>query len=165
MELHDSSDRRFMELALEQARLAATHGDVPIGAVLVSAEGVVTGRGRNRREERGDPTAHAEIEALRDAVGYEGWRREGSTMFVTLEPCPMCMGALVNARVARVVYGASDLKAGAAKTLYRLGDDPRLNHRVQVSDGLMKDECRQLLQGFFKELRKRGRGQDPDVER
>ena len=149
-----------MELALEQARLAAEHGDVPIGAVLVSADGVVTGRGHNRREQRGDPTAHAEIEALRDAAGYAGWRREGSTMFVTLEPCPMCMGALVNARVARVVYGAADRKAGAAKTLYRIGDDARLNHRVLVSDGLMEEECRQLLQGFFKDLRRRRRSED-----
>jgi len=158
MTRHDSSERHFMELALEQARLAAEHGDVPIGAVLVDAEGQVRGRGRNRREERGDPTAHAEIEALRDASGYDGWRREGSTMFVTLEPCPMCMGALVNARVTRVVYGAADRKAGAAKTLYRIGEDARLNHRVLVTDGLMEEECRELLQSFFKELRRRSRG-------
>lgn len=151
------TDDTLMELALAEARLAAEHGDVPIGAILVDAEGTVVGRGHNRREERGDPTAHAEIEALRDAEGFAGWRREGTTMYVTLEPCPMCMGALVNARVARVVYGAADRKAGAAKTLYRIGDDPRLNHRVAVTDGVLEDECRGLLQAFFKALRARRR--------
>ena len=166
MTLHDSSERLFREQALDQARRAAAHGDVPIGAVLVDASGAVVGRGHNRREQRGDPTAHAEIEALRDADGYAGWRREGTTMFVTLEPCPMCMGALVNARVARVVYGAADRKAGAARTLYRIGDDPRLNHRVDVTAGLMEDACRQLLQGFFKDVRRRRAEQRfPDEER
>jgi len=144
-----------MELALAEARLALEHGDVPIGAVLVDADGRVVGRGHNRREERGDPTAHAEIEALRDAEHFDGWRREGTTLYVTLEPCPMCMGALVNARVERVVYGAADRKAGAAQTLYRIGDDPRLNHRVAVTAGVLEAECRALLQSFFKGLRAR----------
>lgn len=150
-------DDAHMELALAEARLALEHGDVPIGAVLVDADGRVVGRGHNRREERGDPTAHAEIEALRDAEHFDGWRREGTTLYVTLEPCPMCMGALVNARVARVVYGAADRKAGAAQTLYRIGDDPRLNHRVVVTPGVLEAECRALLQSFFKGLRARGR--------
>lgn len=148
-------DDIHMELALAEARLALEHGDVPIGAVLVDADGRVVGRGHNRREERADPTAHAEIEALRDAEHFDGWRREGTTLYVTLEPCPMCMGALVNARVERVVYGASDRKAGAAQTLYRIGDDPRLNHRVAVTAGILEAECRALLQSFFKGLRAR----------
>ena len=105
-----------MELALDEARAAAEIGEVPVGAVLVDRDGNVVARGRNRREQRSDPTAHAEIEALRDGTSYEGWRREGSTLYVTLEPCPMCMGALVNARVSRGVFGAWDHKAGAAKT-------------------------------------------------
>ncbi len=148
---HD--DEAFMALAMEEANAAAEVGDVPVGAVLVS-NGEVVARGRNRREERGDPTAHAEMEALRAPFG-EGWRREATTLYVTLEPCPMCMGALVNARVERVVYGTTDKKAGAAHTLYRLGEDPRLNHRVSVVGGVLAQECREQLTGFFRELRKR----------
>ncbi len=144
-----------MELALDEARAAADAGEVPVGAVLVDGSGQVVARGRNRREERGDPTAHAEIEALRDASCFPGWRRESSTLYVTLEPCPMCMGALVNARVSRVVFGAWDSKAGAAQTLYRLGQDPRLNHEVASEGGVLQDECTHVLRAFFRELRER----------
>ena len=165
MELHDPSDERYMTLALEEARSAGEAGDVPIGALLVSPDGRIIGRGRNRREVAGDPTAHAEIEALRSAEGFDGWRRERCTMYVTLEPCPMCMGALVNARVARLVFGAADLKAGAARTLYRLGEDSRLNHSVLTHGGVLEDECRALLVTFFREMREERRGAKRTMER
>ncbi len=143
-----------MRLAIAEADDAATAGDVPVGAVLVAADGEVLATGRNRREEHGDPTAHAELEALR-AVAGEGWRREGTTLYVTLEPCPMCMGAAILARVERIVYGTADLKAGAAHSLYRMGEDPRLNHRIAIEGGVLREDCRQQLTGFFKELRAR----------
>jgi tRNA(adenine34) deaminase len=146
-----------MALAISEAVAALSTGDVPVGAVLISGAGEVLGRGRNRREERGDPTAHAEVEALRAAAQQGGWRREGTTLFVTLEPCTMCMGALLAARVERLVYGATDLKAGAAKSMYRMAEDPRLNHRMQVVSGVLEDECSQLLRDFFKDLRARKR--------
>lgn len=146
-----------MALAISEAVAALSTGDVPVGAVLISEAGEVLGRGRNRREERGDPTAHAEVEALRAAAQLGGWRREGTTLFVTLEPCAMCMGALLAARVNRLVYGATDLKAGAAKSMYRMAEDPRLNHRMQVVSGVLEDECSQLLRDFFKDLRMRKR--------
>jgi len=156
MNVHTTSDdHRFMGLALDEAKAAAEAGDVPIGAVLVDGDGEVVARGRNMREQRGDPTAHAEIEALRDGSQFTGWRRERSTLYVTLEPCPMCMGALVNARVSRVVFGAWDRKAGAAETLYRIGRDPRLNHEVVSEGGVREDECKRVLQDFFKQLRER----------
>ena len=133
------------------------HGDVPVGAVVVDAEGNEIGRGHNRREVDGDPVAHAEIVAIRGAARALGtWRLDGCSLFVTLEPCPMCAGALVNARVARVVYGARDPKAGAIETLFRIADDARLNHRVVVSGGLLSEEAAALLTGFFGELRARG---------
>lgn len=154
-----------MELALDEARAAADIGEVPVGAVLVDGDGNVVAKGRNRREERGDPTAHAEVEALRDGSHFPGWRREGSTLYVTLEPCPMCMGALVNARVSRVVFGAWDSKAGAAKTLYRMGEDPRLNHAVDSQGGVLEGACKQLLQSFFKELRARRKEERNTSER
>ncbi len=165
--MHASDDERFMALALAEAQAAGDEGEVPVGAVLVGSDGQVLGRGRNRREERGDPTAHAEIEALRDAEGFPGWRREGTTLYVTLEPCPMCMGAVVNARVERVVFGAWDKKAGATATLYRMGDDPRLNHRVAWTGGVEEDACKQVLQDFFRALRKRRKGalQTSETER
>ncbi len=144
-----------MELALDEARAAAATGDVPIGAILVDGSGQVVARGRNRREQRSDPTAHAEIEALRDAEAFEGWRREGTTLYVTLEPCPMCMGALVNARVSRVVFGAWDIKAGAAASLYRMGADSRLNHAVTAEGGVLEEACSDVLRTFFRDLRKR----------
>lgn len=143
------TDRELMELALAEARAAPGHGDVPVGAA-VALDGEVLARRHNERERTGDPTAHAEILALRDAAARAGcWRLTGAVVAVTLEPCPMCAGALVQARVARVVYGATDPKAGALGSLYNLGADPRLNHEFEVVGGLMADECGTLLSDFF----------------
>ncbi|MDZ4166343.1 MAG: tRNA adenosine(34) deaminase TadA [Coriobacteriia bacterium] len=142
-----------MALALEQARLAAAEGEAPIGAVLV-CDGSVVARSRNARESAADPTAHAEMIAIREGAGRLGrWRLSGCTLYVTLEPCPMCAGALVNARVDRLVYGAADPKAGAIGTLYDLSDDPRLNHRFEVTAGVLEAECGEILKEFFKGLR------------
>jgi tRNA(adenine34) deaminase len=147
-----------MRLALAEADLAVLHGDVPVGAVVVSPAGVVLASAHNRREELGDPTAHAELLAVREATrGLGGWRLEGATVYVTLEPCPMCAGALVNARIARLVYGAPDPKAGAITTLYQLGTDPRLNHRFEVEAGCMAEEGALRLSRFFADLRRRRR--------
>jgi tRNA(adenine34) deaminase len=147
------TDDHWMNLALEEARAAAAAGDVPVGAVVVIDDRIV-GRGRNRREVDRDPTAHAEVVALREAAQALGqWRIEG-TLVVTQEPCPMCAGALVNARVARLVYGCPNPKAGAVATLYQLVSDPRLNHRVAVTAGVRADVCAALLQEFFAELRR-----------
>ena len=147
-------DETFMAEALAEARLAAAEGEVPIGAVLV-ADGRIAGRGRNARERLHDPTAHAEILALQEASRALGrWRLTGSTMYATLEPCPMCAGALVNARVDRLVYAVADPKAGAADTLFDLLRDPRLNHRVEVASGVLAEECGALLSGFFRQRRK-----------
>lgn len=143
------TDRELMELALAEAGAAPGHGDVPVGAA-VALDGEVLARRHNERERTGDPTAHAEILALRDAAARAGsWRLTGAVVAVTLEPCPMCAGALVQARVARVVYGATDPKAGALGSLYNLGADPRLNHEFEVVGGLMADECGALLSDFF----------------
>ena len=144
-----------MRLALAEASAAAETGDVPVGAIVVDAAGDVIGRGRNRREVDRDPTAHAEVVALREAARHLGtWRLHGAMLFVTLEPCPMCAGALVNARIERVVYGCDDPKAGALRSLYALGGDPRLNHRFQVTPGVLAEECGRLLSDFFAALRK-----------
>lgn len=144
----------FMRLALAEADLAPLHGDVPVGAVVVSATGEVLARDHNRREERGDPTAHAELLAIREATrGLPGWRLEGSTVYVTLEPCAMCAGALVNARIARLVFAASDPKAGAVVSLFQIGSDVRLNHRFEVEAGFMAQEGSRRLSRFFAELR------------
>lgn len=146
----------FMRLALEEADLAAAHGDVPVGAVVVSVDGTLLAREHNRREERADPTAHAELLAIREATrGLPGWRLEGATVYVTLEPCAMCAGALVNARIARLVFGASDHKAGAVVSLFQIGTDPRLNHRFEVEAGFMADEGARRLSEFFAELRRK----------
>ena len=143
-----------MRLALHEADQAPLHADVPVGCVIVSAEGLVLARDHNRREERADPTAHAELLALRSAAAQLGhWRLEGATAFVTLEPCPMCAGALVNARVARVVYGATDLKAGALSSLFEIGRDLRLNHRFEVTAGVLGEEGGARLKAFFAKLR------------
>jgi tRNA(adenine34) deaminase len=146
----------FMRMALEEADLAAAHGDVPVGAVVVSADGTVLSREHNRREQRADPTAHAELLAIREATrGLAGWRLEGATLYVTLEPCAMCAGALVNARIARLVYGASDPKAGAVASLFQIGTDPRLNHRFEVVAGFMAEEGGRRLSEFFAALRRK----------
>jgi tRNA(adenine34) deaminase len=143
-------DEAWMREALAEAKVAADAGDVPVGAVVVDAAGQLVGRGRNRREAHQDPTAHAEVEALRDAAQRRrAWRLEGCTVYVTLEPCPMCAGALVNARVARVVYGCADPKAGAVDTLFSIGKDLRLNHRYAVTGGVLSDSCAGLLRAFF----------------
>lgn len=148
---------RFMHEALREAEGAAVAGDVPVGAVIVDPSGLILSRGRNRREADQDPTAHAEIDALRRAAAALGhWRLNNATVFVTLEPCPMCAGALVNARVARLVYGCADLKAGAVDTLFTIGKDPRLNHQLEVVGGLLGDECARVLKSFFARLRARG---------
>lgn len=145
-----------MREALAEASAAASTGDVPVGAVVVSAKGEVLARGRNRRVLDRDPTAHAEVEALRGAARrQDAWRLAGATVYVTLEPCVMCAGALVNARVARVVYGCADPKAGAVDTLFAIGRDSRLNHRFEVVSGVLAKECATLLTSFFALRRER----------
>ena len=139
-----------MAVALDEARAALDHGDVPIGAVVLSADGRLVARRHNERERLGDPTAHAEVLALRDAAeALGGWRLTGASLVVTLEPCPMCAGAAWSAQVARVVYGAADLKAGATGSLYNVAVDQRLNHTAEVRAGVRADECAALLTGFF----------------
>jgi tRNA(adenine34) deaminase len=152
-----STDLAWMTVALDEARLAVDHGDVPVGAVVVDALGRELGRGHNRREVDADPTAHAEILALRAAAVARGhWRLDDCTLFVTLEPCAMCAGAMVNARLGRLVFGATDAKAGAVVSLYRLAEDTRLNHRFPVTAGCAPEPSVALLQGFFRALRARG---------
>jgi tRNA(adenine34) deaminase len=147
------TDDEVMALALEEAAFAVEHGDVPVGAIVVR-DGVVIARRHNERELTGDPTAHAEVLALRDAAVATGsWRLDGATLVVTLEPCLMCGGALVNSRIDRVVYGAPDMKAGACYSLYNVCDDPRLNHRVDVTAGVQAEAAGALLSSFFEAQR------------
>jgi tRNA(adenine34) deaminase len=142
-------DERYMRLAIEQAERALEHDDVPVGAVVVHA-GEVVGAGRNERERRGDPTAHAETLALQQAAQKRGsWRLLDTVLYVTLEPCAMCAGAIVLARVPRVVFGAADPKAGAAGSVLDVLAEPRLNHRPAVEGGVLGAECAALLTGFF----------------
>lgn len=144
-----ADDLRFMTLALDEARKAGQRGEVPVGALLVQNGSVVASRG-NERELRRDPTAHAEMLVLRDAAAIlGGWRVLDATLYVTLEPCPMCAGALVQARVARLVYGAPDPKAGAAGSVLDLTGHAKLNHRVEVSGGLLAEESGTIMKGFF----------------
>ncbi len=141
---------RWMRLALEEARLAAEEDEVPVGAVVV-AGGRVIASGHNQREQLQDPTAHAEMIALTQAAASLGsWRLEGCTLYVTLEPCPMCAGGILQARVPAVVWGAADPKAGAVHSLYKLFNDSRLNHRVEHLGGVLADECGRLLSEFFR---------------
>ncbi|MDO8964168.1 MAG: tRNA adenosine(34) deaminase TadA [Coriobacteriia bacterium] len=157
--MHD--DAVFMAQALDEARIAAALGEVPIGAVVV-LDGEVVSRGYNRREIDHDPTAHAELIAVREASRILGrWRLSGCTVYVTLEPCPMCAGALHSARVDRCVYGATDPKAGAVGTLYDIASDERLNHRYEVTAGVLADESSALLKEFFGRLRDKGREPEP----
>ena len=143
-----------MRLALEEAAAALTHGDVPVGAVVVGPDGAVLARSHNDREGSGDPTAHAEVLAIRRAAEASGsWRLDGCTLVVTLEPCTMCAGAIVLARLDRVVYGAVDPKAGAAGSLWDVLRDRRLNHRPEVLPGVLADECGALLKDFFADHR------------
>ena len=150
-------DQRWMSLALAEARLAAAAQEVPIGAVLVY-DGQVIGRGHNHCIRHCDPSAHAEIIALRAAGQHFGdWRMEDCTLYVTLEPCPMCMGACLNGRVKRVVYGAAEPKAGACGSIVDLRAPAGFNHQIEVEPGVLGDESAALLQGFFRDLRQRGR--------
>ncbi len=146
---------QWMTEALALAEQAGAAGEIPVGAVIVDRDGQIIGRGSNRRES-GDPLGHAELIAIRQAAGVIGdWRLEGTTMVVTLEPCAMCAGALVNARVARLIFGAFDPKAGFCGSLGNLVQDARLNHRLEVVSGVEAEASRKLLQGFFQGLRKR----------
>jgi tRNA(adenine34) deaminase len=146
-------DEQFMRLALREAVAAGEHGDVPVGAVVVR-NGEVVGTGRNERELRGDPTAHAEMLALRAAaLTVGGWRLPGAVVYVTLEPCPMCAGAIQQARIARTVFGAPDQKLGAAGSVLNILGDPRLLHRVEVQGGVLAAESLAVLQRFFDERR------------
>jgi tRNA(adenine34) deaminase len=151
-------DESWMRRALEEADRAATLGEVPVGCVVVDREGREIAAGGNLRETEADPTAHAEMVAIRTAARALGsWRLEGVTVYVTLEPCAMCAGALVNARVARVVWGCDDPKAGACRSLFTIGDDPRLNHRFAMSAGVLDIECAERLKRFFAALRALGK--------
>ncbi len=142
-----------MRLALTEARAAVEHEDVPVGALVIVGDEVVSSR-HNERQLTGDPTAHAEILALRDAANQLGtWRLDGATLVSTLEPCPMCAGGAVNARIGHVVFGAHDPKAGAVETLYNLLADPRLNHQARITSGVLADECGEILTTFFAKRR------------
>ena len=146
-------DVKWMRQALAEARQAASLGEVPVGAVVVCADEIV-GRGHNRREVDGDPLAHAEILAIRQAAEEVGnWRLTGCCLYVTLEPCPMCAGALVNSRVERLVFGTRDPKAGYCGSLGNLVADPRLNHRMEVTEGVLAAECSREIREFFSRLR------------
>ncbi|MFB0834955.1 nucleoside deaminase [Arthrobacter halodurans] len=156
----DAHHREWMGLALEQARGALRTDDVPIGAVVVGPDGAVLGAGGNAREATGDPTAHAEIVAIRAAAAAlrgsardDGWRLEDCTLVVTLEPCAMCAGAVVLARIPRVVFGAWDPKAGASGSVFDILREPRLNHWTEVFPGVREEECGELLRGFFRDMR------------
>ena len=151
------ADEHFLDLALKEARKAATEDEVPVGAIAVY-EGAIVGRGRNAREHRADPLAHAELDAIREASRTLGrWRLTGVSLYVTLEPCAMCAGAMVNARVDRLVYGASDPKAGAVQSLYGICTDSRLNHRIEVVGGIRGEESGALLTDFFRRKRAAGK--------
>lgn len=143
-----------MRIALSEGGGALAHDDVPIGCVIVDSDGNELARAHNARERDADPTAHAELLALKQAAEKKGtWRLDGATVYVTLEPCPMCAGALVLARVKRLVYGATDPKAGAVGSLYNIVQDPRLNHRLEVEGGVLADEAAALLTAFFQAKR------------
>jgi tRNA(adenine34) deaminase len=151
----NNDDERFMRLAIEQARIAGRMGEVPIGAVITDGADKAVSSGYNLREAGNDPTAHAEIIAIKNAGEALGsWRLEGATIYVTIEPCLMCMGAIILARIKRLVFGARDPKAGAVFSVYEIGNDRRLNHTVEVTEGICMEECSNLLKDFFKTLRK-----------
>jgi tRNA(adenine34) deaminase len=151
----DLSHEKYMALALEEAKKAGQIGEVPIGAILVSGNSDILSAAHNRTIDQADPTAHAEISALREAARkINNYRLLNTTLYVTVEPCIMCMGAIVHARVAKVVFGAGDPKWGAAGSLYDFSEDDRLNHRVTITRGVCEQECRSLMQDFFRAKRK-----------
>ena len=157
-----ADDEGAMRLALRQAAMAEEHADVPVGAIVLQERRVIAAR-HNEREVSGDPTAHAEVLALRDAAKAIGsWRLDDCTVYITLEPCPMCAGAVVLARVPRVVFGAADPKAGAGGSVLNLLADPRLNHRCEVTTGILAEECAALLKSFFASRRKPGSAAGPE---
>jgi tRNA(adenine34) deaminase len=157
-------DRRWMGLALKEAERAFEEGEVPVGAVVVKG-GVIVGRGRNAVERLNDPTAHAEVLAVSAACETVGAKfLDGCTLYVTLEPCPMCAGALVWARLSRLVFGALDEKAGAVETLYRIGQDGRLNHQIEVVHGVEAERAAELLRAFFRQRRPGAEPHDPRVD-
>ncbi len=148
------NDETFLRAALEQAQLAADAGEVPVGAVIVGPDGDVLARGQNRVLRDSDPTAHAEMVALREAGKALGnYRLEGCALYVTLEPCAMCAGAMIHARIARLVYGAADPKAGAAGSVLSVLNHPQLNHQIQVTSGALAEECGEMLRQFFRQRR------------
>lgn len=150
-----TKDQYYMQQALEEAKKAAALGEVPIGAVLVYNDEIIA-RAHNLRETTQNALTHAESMAIQEACGKIGsWRLEDTTLYVTLEPCPMCAGAILQSRVPRVVYGARDVKAGCVDSLYRLLNDPRFNHECEVTEGVLSDECGQILTDFFRALRVR----------
>ncbi len=150
---NSKEDERFMQMAIAAAAIAEENGDVPIGAVIVCKNEII-GKAYNQREQLSDPTAHAEIIALTQAAAALGnWHLNGCTMYVTLEPCPMCAGALVLSRMDRLVYGCDDPKGGACGSLYNIVKDERLNHRLEVTAGVLAEECREQLQSFFEQHR------------
>jgi tRNA(adenine34) deaminase len=147
-----------MEMAIEEARIAADEDEVPVGAVIVSAELGVIARAHNQREQLRDPTAHAEMIAITQAAqALQSWRLDSTILYVTLEPCPMCAGAIVQARIPLVVYGCADPKAGACDTLFQIASDPRLNHRAQIVSGVLAEPCAALLSAFFAAKRQLGK--------
>ncbi|BCA78385.1 tRNA adenosine(34) deaminase TadA [Desulfuromonas sp. AOP6] len=149
----DNADEFFMRQAIDEAVAAESIGEVPVGAVLVK-DGQVVGRGHNRRETSNDPTTHAEMIAIRQGAGHIGhWRLLDCTLYVTLEPCVMCMGAIILARIPRLVFGCRDPRVGAVGSIYDFSKDHRFNHRVEVTEGILAEECRDQLSGFFQKLR------------
>jgi len=151
--ISENQDIQFMREALLEAELARQKGEVPIGAVIV-LDGAIVGRGHNLRETSNDPTTHAEMVAIREAAEHiDHWRLLDTTLYVTLEPCTMCMGATILARIPRLVFGCRDPRAGAVGSIYDFSQDERFNHKVEVTEGVLGEECSQLLSGFFQELR------------
>jgi tRNA(adenine34) deaminase len=150
-----SDDIRFMELALQEARKAGDLGEVPVGAVIVDGQGTILARAGNRSITESDPSGHAEMLAMRSAgIRLGNYRLLNTTLYVTIEPCIMCAGAMIHARISRLIFGALDPKTGAVTSQYRIGGDHKLNHQLEVSGGVLADECAELLSAFFREKRK-----------
>lgn len=148
------TDEQYMQVALEEARRAYDAGEIPIGCVIVCKDRIIS-RGHNLRESLPDATAHAEIIAIQSAChALHRWRLSDCTLYVTIEPCPMCAGAIVNARIARLVYGAHDVKGGGIRSFFSIADHPGLNHQVDITEGVLEEECRNLMVSFFRERRK-----------